>query len=76
MKKRAPYYSHIKTVGYLNAHVKTISHLNLLRVISKSRKTDIETTIVTHYLLLQYVIKKVIKLFVKHGVRSVWKDLE
>ena len=53
-KKRLPNYSHSKTVGYLNAHVKNKSSINVLSTIAKFHKPDIYTTIVTHYLLSQY----------------------
>ena len=45
------------------------SHLNVLIVIYKFHETDIETTMVTHYILSQYGIKKVINIFGDNGVR-------
>ena len=75
-KKRAPNYSHVKTVGYINTHVKIISRLNVMSAIAKFHKPDIETTLVTHYLLSQYITNKLIKLFNEHGVRSVRRELE
>ena len=66
----------MNTVGYLNAHVKTISHLNVLSAIAKFNKPDIETTLVTHYLLSQYGMKKGIKMFGERSVRSFQKELE
>ena len=66
----------MKTVGYLNAHVKKISHLNVLRTIAKFHKPDIEKNLVTHYLLSQYGMKKGIKMFDECGVRAVHKELD
>ena len=66
----------MKTFGYLNTHVKIISHLNALSSIAKFHKPDIETTLVTRYLLSQYGMKKLIKLFCEHILRAVWKELE
>ena len=48
---------------FLNAHVKTNPHLNLLREIYNLQKSDLETTLLTHYLLSQYGIKKGINIF-------------
>ena len=39
--KRAPNYSCMKTAKYLNAHVKTIYHLNVLSAIAEFHKPDI-----------------------------------
>ena len=41
-------YSHMNKVGYLNAHVKTIYHLNVPSTISKLHNTDLETTLENH----------------------------
>ena len=71
-KKRAPNYRHMKTVGYLSAHVKK-SHLNVLSAIAKFHKPDIETTLVINYLLSQYAMKKGINLFGERGVRELRK---
>ena len=65
----------MKTVGYLNAHVKTISHINVLITIAKFYKPGVDTNMVNHYLLSQYGMKKGIKLFGERGVRAVRKDL-
>ena len=62
----------MKTVGYLNAHVKTIYCLNVMIEIAKFYKPDIEITLETHYLLSQCGMRKVIKLFGEHGVRAFW----
>ena len=56
----------MKKVRYLNAHVKTIYHLNVLSTIAKFHKPDIETTLVTHYILSKYGMKKVINMFGEH----------
>ena len=66
----------MKTVGYLKTHVKTIYHQNVLNEITKFHKSDIETTLVTHYLLSQYGTKKGIKLFGERGMRAIRKELE
>ena len=66
----------MKTFGYLNAHVKIIYHLNVLRALSKFHKPNLETTLVTHYLLSQYVRKKGIDIIGENGVREVCKDIE
>ena len=39
-------------------------------------KLDLDTTLVTHLLLSQYGMNKVIKIFGVIGVRAVQKDLE
>ena len=66
----------MKTFGYLNSHVKTIYHINVLIDIYKFHKPDLETTLVTHYLLSQYGTNKLIKLFIKRDMREVQKDLD
>ena len=48
----------------------------MLSAIAKFHNPDIETTLATHYLLSQYVMKKVVKLFGECGVMSVKKDTE
>ena len=74
--KRAPNFSHVNTVSYLNAHIKIISHLNVLIAIAKFHKPNVETNMVNHYLLSQYVMKKWIKMFGERGVRAFQKGLD
>ena len=66
----------MKTGRYLNDHVKTISHLNILRAIYEFHKTNLETNLVTHYILSQHGTKKGIKIFGDRGVRAVQKGLD
>ena len=74
-KKRAPKYSHMKTFGYVNANVKTISYLNSLRAISISHEPNLETTMMTHCILLQYATKKGINIG-ERDIRSCQKELD
>ena len=65
----------MKTFRYLNAYVKTISHINVLSKIVRFHKHDIETTLMTCHLLSQYGMNKVINIFCKRGLRAVQKRL-
>ena len=66
----------MKKVGYINSHIKTISYLNVLRVITKFHKTDMDKKMVAHYLLSKYAMKKLINILGDHGLRSVYKKID
>ena len=55
---------------------KKISHLNVLKAISKFYKPDLETTMVNHYIISQYGTNKGIKLFDDCVVRASRKEID